>query len=410
MRLRVTVEPHGPLLLGGGMDTQNVRETRRFVSGGAIRGAIAERILSRMGAHSNSVGRAPLLKRDDPVLQSFNQIFLDRPAARFGYLYPTVRSEDSDAPRSFPAPATAFACKRYVDMHPLCDALDAFMNGRRRAARCARCQARTERYRGFIGYGASVPRRPLLRVGMNRQTETAEDAALYVLDAIQPGEQPGQPLAFTGLCEMTELQWRELEALLRRFFLPGEGGAGWRMRIGSARARGLGETTVHVRPASPARDLDARLDAFQAIAPATDRLYFSLTARAPLLVYSSTGVPALTLSLDILRAYCADMPAGLEAAGAFVEQELSTGWSQAWGMPKPIGSAIAAGSVFVYSVARSERDGVLTMLDQIEANGLGERLGEGFGDLVACDRFHVQSDAFTKSSAGLSRLNGGSEL
>lgn len=397
MRLKVTVEPLSPLLLGSGMDTQNVRETRAYIAGSVLRGALAEGILSRLKAHRNSAGRSPQLQADDSQLAAFNEIFVKRPAARFGHLYPSVLPKEGDAPESFPAPVTAFACKPHVDKHPLRDALKNLLNGEPRPTECATCQARLERYRGYVGYQSNVPRRPLLRVGMSRLTEAAEDEALYVLEAIQPKADPEHLLAFTGYWQMTEQQWEQLQELLDRFFLPGDTGASWRLRIGSARARGLGEAVVRVGPAT-ATDLIAGFNAFQAIAPQGESLYFSLTARAPVLIYDQTGAPSMKLSLETLRGYCTKLPVGIEEQGAFVEHELLSGWSQAWGLPKPVGPAIAAGSVFVYRVPNTEQDSLLSFLQQIEANGLGERRGEGFGELVVCDLFHVRQTAVSPAA------------
>lgn len=408
MRLRVTVEPLSPLLLGSGMDTQNVRETRAYIAGSVLRGAIAERILTRLKAHRNSAGRSPELQADDPRMAGFNEVFVDQPVARFGYLYPGMRTNNGDAPESFPAPATAFACKPHGDKHPLQDALRSLLNGEPRPTECESCRARLDRYRGFSGYHQSIPRRPLLRVGLNRRTETAEDQALYVLDAILPESGREGPLAFTGSLHMREPQWDQLRTLLDRFFLPGERSGSWRLRIGSARARGLGEAILRVHQADTA-GLEARFNAFQTIAPQDGRLYVSLTARSPLIVYDQTGAPAMNLLPEVLQSYCGPLPQGLEPQAAIVEAELSSGWSQAWGLPKPVGPIIATGSVFAYSVPSTARTEVLALLQSIEEKALGERLGEGFGDLAVCHPFHVERAAIGQGKGGASLSEEGDE-
>lgn len=400
MRLKVTVEPSGPLLLGGGADTQNVRESRAYIAGSVLRGALAEGILSRLNAHRNSAGRPSRLPANDPQLADFNEIFVNRSAARFGYLYPTMLPGGSDETPSFPAPATAFACKRHLAEHLLQDSLKALLQGKPRPVKCTDCDARLERYRGFIGDQSDVPRRPLLRVGLNRRTEAAEDQALYVLEAIFPQADSTHTLAFTGYWDMTAEQWRQLQKLLDRFFLPGEVAKSWRLRIGSARARGLGEAVlhVHVQPATTMANLEARFNEFQSIAPQDGRLYFALTARSPLLFYEQSGVPTMLLSPEILRDYGTTLPADLAVRGAFVEHEFASGWSQAWGLPKPVGPVVAAGSVFAYSVPNAERDNLLSFLQQLEENGLGERRSEGFGEFVACDPFHVNPTAINQTA------------
>lgn len=63
-----------------------------------------------------------------------------------------------------------------------------------------------------------------------------------------------------------------------------------------------------------------------------------------------------------------------------------------WGLPKPLTSALAAGSVLVFRAPAGERETVLTFLQEVEEHGLGERRAEGWGEVVACDPFHVAFD------------------
>jgi CRISPR-associated protein Csx10 len=276
---------------------------------------------------------------------------------------------------------------------------------------CA-CGARLERYRGFVlnadkvanQFRASVPRRPLVRVGLNRWTETAEDRALYVLDAILPLGDPKQPLAFTGYWEMSEPQWKTLQQLLNEFFLRDSGG-GYCLRLGSARARGMGEVILHTREVA-ADALAARFEAFHAGLPNDGYVYCSLTARAPALVYDASGALAVELNTDTLRRYLSNLPPGLEsvARGTFIERELFSGWSQAWGLPKPVAPAIAPGSVYTFRAPAAERAAVRDFLQEIETSGLGERLGEGLGEFKACDPFHKISTA-SGSERGLHKIS-----
>lgn len=393
MRLKVTVEPIGPLLLGSGWDTQNVRESRHYIAGSVLRGALAEGILSRLGAHQNSAGRLPQIAANDTRLDGFRAVFTQRPAARFGHLYPVTWSAAAPTPDTFPAPVTAFACKPHGDKqlgnHPLQDALGAWLRDEPPPMKC-RCGARLERYRGIVNYPRAVPIRPLVRVGLNRLTEAAQDQALYTLGTLEPSAK--HPLAFTGYWHMTAPQWTQLEAMLNESFLPDGAARSWQLRIGSARARGLGEARLRVLPvaANALAELDARLTAFQTLVPQADRLHFSLTARAPLLVYDALGAPALRLTPAILQSYGVLLPTGIAEGCALVESDRLSGWSQAWGLPKPVSPAIAAGSVFTYSVPPTERDSLLGFLQALETDGLGERRAEGFGELFACDQFHVQ--------------------
>lgn len=393
MRIKVIVEPKSPLVLGDGQDVGNVRISRDYVAGSALRGALAQVILSRLGLHSTD-GRGAHGNRSDPRLAQFNQVFTATPAARFGCLYPSVWLNDS-APESYPAPATALCCKKHRDKHPVLDLLRGELKHEERPRLCG-CNARLERYRGFAlsankdnPFRADVPRRPLVRVGLNRWTETAEDQVLYVLDAILPLGDPQRPLAFTGYWEMSEPQWRTLQQLLNEFFQRDSGG-GYRLRLGSARARGMGEAILHTQMVAT-DTLSARFEAFQTGLPQDGYVYCSLTARAPTLLYDALATPTVKLNNDTLRRYLTNVPPGLEsvAHGTFIERELFSGWSQAWGLPKPVLPSIAPGSVYTFRAPAAEREAVLRFLQEIETNGLGERLGEGLGEFNACDPFHL---------------------
>ncbi|MFN3690527.1 MAG: type III-B CRISPR module-associated Cmr3 family protein, partial [Fimbriimonadales bacterium] len=75
-----------------------------------------------------------------------------------------------------------------------------------------------------------------------------------------------------------------------------------------------------------------------------------------------------------------------------IERELVSGWSGAWGMPKPVQQAIAPGSVFTYTYNTSERDAVEQCLQQLTMQSIGERTAEGYGQFVACSRYHLDRD------------------
>jgi len=310
----------------------------------------------------------------------------------------------------FPAPCTTFACKPYGEKHGFIDMLGYLLRkaiNKREEARvfCEECKERIERWRGFIIRKPDgtyigrkdVERRLMVRVGLNRLTETAEEQILYALETLLPRSKPGQQepaerLVFIGAWTMASDQWEQLKSLLAEFSPPQD--SGYRLRIGTARARGMGKVILRLKEAALPDDLPERLDNFQPrnldgslLDP--DRLYFSLTARSPVLVLDESGLPTTNLSPKVLSAYVDAIPNGIELMLKAVEQDILSGWSQAWGLPKPLASVIAAGSVFAYKAPQSERDTILAFLKHIESHGLGERRSEGLGELVACEPFHI---------------------
>lgn len=418
VRIKVSLEAKSPLVLGRGPTIQYVWESRPFVAGGVLRGALAQVILQQLGIHQTS-GRIPTSLADASAKSAFKEVFIAESPSRFGWLYPLYLRPDEKVFdfEVFPAPCTTFACKPYGEKHGLIDMLGQRLyqaiGGQREERRffCKECgwKERIERWRGFVIRKPDgtyvgrkdVERRSMVRVGLNRLTETAEEQILYVLEALLPrskssGQEPGGQLVFTGSWVMTSAQWEQLKSLLEEFFLPQDGG--YRLRIGTARARGMGEVILRLQEATPTDDLSQRLEGFQPKSSDgspldSQHLYFSLTARSPVLVFNEWGLPETDLSPDILKAYIDEktLPKGIEliTGATAVEQETLSGWSQAWGLPKPLTPVIAAGSVFTYRAPKGEYNAVLDFLRHVETYGLGERRSEGLGELVACEPFHI---------------------
>ena len=186
--------------------------------------------------------------------------------------------------------------------------------------------------------------------------------------------------------------------------MPAESG-GFLLRIGTARARGLGAVQLHLTPPQPfvaaARraGIEERLAHFQPrqtegeIGKA-ESLYAALTLRSPMQLLDEQGVSTTHLTEQLLRAYQPIAPAKLKIlpGSTVLEQEISSGWSASWGLPKPVTPALAAGSVLVVRAPTDERQALLDFLTTLEQNGLGERRAEGWGEILVCDRFHIVYD------------------
>ncbi|RMF34389.1 MAG: CRISPR-associated RAMP protein Csx10 [Chloroflexi bacterium] len=430
-RVRVILEVQGPLLLGDGLPTGNVQSSRLFVAGSVLRGTLAKTILAPLGLWRHS-GYAV---RESPPPEPFQHVFLGESPARFGFLYPVrLTGEQAEGCDAFPLPLTAMSCKAHQGFrsdggHGVFDQL---LSRLRRAAgggnasrsTCPACGKRLNRMRGFAlrqeaGDPSTYRRvkvrpRAFVRVGLNRLTETAEAQILYTLEALVPGfagdgpalpkrENGEPPLSFVGYWMLSDEQWAVFQDLLRRYLLADDGGR-YPLRIGSARARGMGKVRLHwvegqvVFPA-----LEQRVERFQPRSPDgrpmdPEHLYFALTLRSPLLLYDDLGRPTTRAIREVLEVYVSTVPTGLEVLPAsVVEQEPWTGWSAAWGLPKPVVPAITAGSVLAFRAPAAERERVIAFLREAEEDGLGERRAEGWGDVVACDPFHEVFDQTSHS-------------
>lgn len=418
MRWQVLLRAEGPLLVGKGLAAQNVQLGRDYVPGSAWRGALADAILRHAGAKAPGAAAAAA-----GVPVDFDAAFGE--GAGFGFLYPVP----AEGWEGFPLPLTVRSCKAKPGFlpedgdendpragHGIQDLLLAHLRwhagmAEEEVARyCRRCGERLDRHRGlaarrglpnaerFAYCEVKVRRRLLVRVGLDRRTETAADGVLYALDAAVPGKEAA--LCFAGTCRGNREQLEALRRLLDTA-CP-RAGNGWAVRVGTARARGLGKAVVEIgeaeNPLLP--PLERRLDAFQPRLPSGDLadphfLYFALTLRAPLLVRDPAGVPCGRPDAAVLASYVDSLPVGLEFLGgaSAVEWEAWDGWAMAWGLPKPLVTVVAPGSVLVYRVPVQERERVLAFLQEIEERGLGERTAEGWGEAVACDPLHVRFDA-----------------
>jgi CRISPR-associated protein Csx10 len=163
----------------------------------------------------------------------------------------------------------------------------------------------------------------------------------------------------------------------------------------------LGKALLRLETAGacPLPDLEKRLDAFQPREGDrwinSDRLYFALTLRAPLQWHDPSGRLLLHPDREVLRAYAGSVPEDIEFLGraSALETEVCSGWSPAWGLPKPVVQALAAGNVLAFRAPATQRQAILDFLAEAERDGLGERRTEGLGEVVACDPFHITFDS-----------------
>ncbi len=419
MRWRVVLRVEGPLLMGSGPAAQMVQLGRDFVPGSAWRGALADAVLRHFGAKAPGAAGAKSWPAFEAAFGA---------GVRFGFLYPGPDPTWD----SFPLPLTVYSCKAAPGLaereagsgspgHGLRDMLLVRLRrcaglGTGRAGRC-RCGERLERRRGLAARKAGpdgdgpiyrevkVARRLMVRVGLDRRTETAAEGILYALDAAVPG--PDGILCFTGGWWGDRERLEALQDLLEAACPPaGEGRA---VRLGTARARGLGKAAVEIRalPGAPLPSLEHRLEAFQPRRPSGEpadprHLYFSLTLRSPLLVRDRTGAACGRPERALLEPYAENLPADLEflPEASAVEWETWDGWAMAWGLPRPLVTALAPGSVLAYRAPATEREAVLAFLREVEDRGLGERTAQGWGEAVACDPLHVTFDVDKEVSEG----------
>lgn len=433
-RVRVLVEAQSPLALGDGMEMNNIRTTRNVITGAALRGSIAAAVLDRTGLRRLPDESA----RNGTLPGAFTDVMMGPEQIHFKYLYPFWPDEDNlmEDPLldTYPAPLSLFSCKTFPGFvndgggHGVLDKMvvslgDLIRNktGVKRVV-CRKCGERIELMRALVAAGNSGYRvvktslRNITRVGLNRLTETSEDQFLYSIQTLSPcrEDDPGKKICFAGHWELYNFQEEALKELLNTYFAREKDG--WVIHIGTARARGLGRVVLKlhnnkafetpeegVQDTTPEKGkpeivkqpmaIPDRLHHFQEVigndSGDDQYIYFSLTARSPLIIFSKSGRPSLLPGKNEYQHYFKSVPESLELIydTCFVEQEVYSGWSQAWGLPKPVLAAVAPGSILTYRVKAGEKDILLEFLTRLETQGVGEKQAEGLGEIMVCRQF-----------------------
>ncbi len=366
-------------------------KTLDYLPGSAVRGAFAEIFLNKRGDK-------------DP---DFQHIFVEE-AVWFSDFLPSF----SDA-ATLPAPATVAACKRYGEKHLLSvqDQLLEKITPKTKFPfdgedRCPTCKQLLDKFkdRYFEANGSRIPVKPnkqlRMHVGISRTTGSAMHGLLFSYEMLveeklgEKKDEESKPLRFIGTLAAEDDT--ALEALAK--VVPDRE----HLSIGHARTRGLGELVIEQRtPLARANDLEARYRAFNEAVRAkggdANKFYFAITLTSHLALRDRLGLPVLEglnarhfgLNDEMIPENCH------KPVVSFLSTAVVSGWNAALGMPKPDTHAISRGSVIVFAVPNDrDRSALMSRLDALEREGVGERRAEGFGSLVVCHPIHY--DFFRK--------------
>lgn len=362
-------------------------ETLDYLPGSSVRGAFAEIFLNKRGDK-------------DP---DFQRIFVEE-AVWFSDFLPSF----SEVP-TLPAPATAAACKRHGAKHEASvrdRLLEAIIRNTASSSaqepQCPVCEAPLERLKAgyFESNGSRKPVKPdkqlRMHVGISRATGSALHSLLFSYEMLieeKPGEkkdEKAKPLKFVGT--LAAEHDSALEALAK--VVPDRE----HLSIGHARTRGLGELAIEQRtPLARANDLTARCRAFNEAVHAkggdANMFYFAITLTSHLALRDRLGLPVLE-GLNA-RHFGLDekmIPTDWhKPIVSFLSTNVVPGWNAALGMPKPDTHAISRGSVVVFALPNDrDRSALMSRLDALEHEGVGERRAEGFGSLRVCHPIHYE--------------------
>ena len=369
----------------------NAPPTLPYLPGGALRGAIAGKLLRE--------GTRP---EDD----QFQSLFLKEPAT-FPNLIP---GPDPLAPMG-PLPASAISCKRvggfFPEGHGVSDALVAIFAGRmgknvgENVWRCPKCGEDMKPFSGFWNQSKDAPRRfePTLtsqrHTGIDRITGTVAPSIFFMTQSIadhyktmDEDSDVYRPQCLTGGAYLAPEQAKRLESHL-------EGS----VFVGAERTRGMGEMQVSIAEETPPTfnllEWDAAFRKKYAKTTGSDvpvsGLLFSV-----LLESHAILVDRFLRPTAVIEALEGDGPG--DAASNVVpvvkmtSSETVRGWQSAWNLAKPDDMAAAMGSVYLFQYTGNDPDELEKRLRRLVVSGIGLRREEGFGGIQICNPLHIKEE------------------
>jgi len=398
-RLDIKAKLRGPLLLGTDRESTFYNETRDYIPGGAVRGALAEIML---GADAQ---------------QDFVTLFgPDASSPIFENLYPTPSGA-----LTYPLPLSARTCK-YLggftteekgEHHGMGDILirqavfEALLEtGVPLPALyeplCPTCHRQVKPELGFYGMTplhdgrtlaydkAIAPVRRTSRTAINRQRGTSAERMLYTLGTILPDDKLDSLRGSIGCSD-------QQEAILQQWLPNVE----W---IGKGRSRGLGHITLEIvdEPDPGLPPLPTRVERFDAAVRDEWRFYERVANAEPLAEDVHFFAVDLVAPALLTRAGLPATRPDLKEWGlpgetaqifrAFTRQGTVGGWHMGGRLPRRTALVTNMGSVFMVQVNGSSLNDLKDSLQKLENDGLGEERERGFGRVLISSPIHYQPE------------------
>ncbi|MGH9123140.1 MAG: hypothetical protein ACRDZ8_00195 [Acidimicrobiales bacterium] len=352
--LSVRAELVEAALLSSGGETRNRVTTLPFITGSALRGALAARWL-RANGHLRP-GRPPAPVTPDSRRREFLRVF-ESGLVRFPYLYPSGVG---------PAPLTRYVYKQDPARHVVDTADPRRISGN--DGGCARCGPDLQRASGSVQIGHSIRTRTAVA-----EAGQAAEGYLYAQEELDEGQ------AFQGVMTIGD----DLGLDFGEWLPIGET---VEVHLGGDRSTG-GQAAVSIKAARlrPV-DLSSRRTNWLAVGLPADTVV--LTARSPLIFTDRWLRPA-----EQFRSGDLEVALGIGGIslvrGTIGRPRLAGGWNPAAGVPKPADVALVEGSVALFTVPAID-EALLGRLAAAETAGIGWRRAEGFGSVVMWDTEHLR--------------------
>jgi CRISPR-associated protein Csx10 len=231
--------------------------------------------------------------------------------------------------------------------------------------------------------------RRIAHVQIDNDLGRASGGLLHSAEIVNPGQ------TFQG----TIYAQPAAEATVRGFLGPGR-----TVYIGRGRTRGQGRVRLNVYESRDQsggellqrlKELNQKAASFPTVA-ALGGVWFTVTLHSPGVAFDRWLLSRGYFTAGDLS----DQLADYRLRAFFSRPATVSGWHAKAGLPKSETLAIAPGSAFLFwrewsneGTRPAELERIAPILEKIQTRGVGERLQEGFGELIACDPFHFENAA-----------------
>lgn len=385
---RITAELLSPLLVQENKHS-NAPDSREYLPGSTLRGALATQYLRQIGSDGDDF---------------FRNLFLEN-----GIHFPNLYPVDSADEISLQLPMTAFSCKRKPgfraadahgvrDTHGVEDGLaylaaetvlqKAFLSNRK----CEQCGQDIKPFAGFWNGNIIKPAKyaPVVsaqrHTGIDRLTGTVSNSIFYITQGIseyklkQKGCSEFVPQYLSGGIYLKE----EQAQILSDIFEQGS------VFAGADCTSGMGEMKIQL---SECQERAFSLPEWNKRFRHKLKKVSADAEKAQTGIYFSIGLDSHTIMVDnLLRPVSDFMPefSDITLVTRVVRPQTIYGWQSCWKLPKNIDMAVCRGSVYLFLYQGAGIDKLQEYLRDISIDGIGLRRTEGFGRIRVCDNLHTQ--------------------
>jgi CRISPR-associated protein Csx10 len=417
--IQLEIKALSPLAISRQKPGGSVSECEDYIPGSVIRGAIAGEILKQSGQQFSKLsenggdfqsiflGEEPAIFQNaySANISSKNRIFSQDRIENIKFLPSTALSS-----KTKPGFSRKINGKSSTDGHGVFDSLiDRFCADNYGCVfepNCPKNGDRVEPYSGFYSkidnkyYSASVTKRLLTRVGINRKRATSEEDILYSIEVLNESESKSNKPKFViyrSNILIPDSHNNLVDSLLQFINYRSQ-----IFRLGGSTSRGLGKVEITATDITIQQNIAEKISLFNnALCQRwqlwqifgnplnqiqKDRTFFTLNLQSNAILTEKCQRTTV-ISASMLENFVGIKDLSLKLEAAYSSYDYRSGWNAAWGLMKDIELVTNKGGVYLFSTTQPQV--WYEILGELELNGVGERTYEGFGQVEVCNDFHL---------------------